>query len=155
MGAWLIAAPFWRHWPTRTRPKGWSFCCSFAELGYSFMATSGTADLLESAGIPVQRLFKIGEGHPDVLDAIKEGKVDLLLNTPTRGKIPERNGFQMRRAAVEFRVPCITSLDTAAAMLRVLQERKAGRALQPYSLQEYLQRFQSVGKYRLRHGLMV
>lgn len=113
----------------------------FAAMGYHFMATAGTADLLESAGIEVQRLFKIGEGHPNVLEALKGGEVDLLLNTPTRGKIPQRNGFQMRRAAVEFRVPCLTSLDTAAAMLRVIQGRREGRPLDVSSLQEYLVRF--------------
>lgn len=139
----------------KDKEEGIELLKSFAELGYSFMATKGTAELLASANIPVKRLFKIGEGHPDVLDAIKAGDVDLLFNTPTRGKIPERNGFQMRRAAVEFRVPCITALDTAAAMLRVLQERKEGRILKPYSLQQYLQRFRSVGHYQLRHGLTV
>ena len=65
-------------------------------------------------GIPVERVHKIGEGHPNVCRGDQEGKVDLLLNTPDRGKIPKRNGFQMRRAAVEFRVPCLTALDTAA-----------------------------------------
>src|SRR5690606_27214728 len=61
---------------------------TFHELGYRFLATDGTAALLEEMDIPVQRVQKIGEGHPDVVDYIRSGEVDLLLNTPTRGKIP-------------------------------------------------------------------
>src|SRR5690606_6211359 len=85
--------------------------------GYSFVATEGTAQLLSEIGVPVTEVHKIGDGHPNVVEVIKEGKVDLLFNTPTRGKIPKRNGFQMRRAAVEFQVPVITALDSGKALL--------------------------------------
>jgi len=112
---------------------------AFHALGYRFLATEGTAKLLESAGLPVQKVYKIGDGRPDVLDVIKGGQVDLLLNTPTRGKIPKRNGFQMRRAAVEFRVPVLTSLDTAKALLEVLKDRHGGEELSARPLDEYLQ----------------
>lgn len=122
----------------KDKEEGVQLLRSFVDLGYSIMATSGTAKALQEAGIPSQSVFKLGEGHPDVLDVIKEGKVGLVLNTPTRGKIPERNGFQMRRAAVEFRVPCFTSLDTAAALIRVMHASRHGRSPDRYALQEYL-----------------
>ena len=111
----------------------------FHRLGYQFLATHGTAQLLRSAGLPVQEVWKIGDGRPDVIDLIKGGQVDLLLNTPTRGKIPKRNGFQMRRAAVEFRVPVLTALDTARALLEVLRDRHGGEELHARPLDQYLE----------------
>ncbi|MFS8571889.1 MAG: carbamoyl-phosphate synthase large subunit [Clostridia bacterium] len=111
----------------------------FHRLGYQFLATHGTAQLLRSAGLPVQEVWKIGDGRPDVIDVIKGGQVDLLLNTPTRGKIPKRNGFQMRRAAVEFRVPVLTALDTARALLEVLRDRHGGEELHARPLDQYLE----------------
>lgn len=128
----------------KDKKEGVRLLRSFVELGYRILATSGTAQALEQAGLPAERVCKLGEGHPDVLDVIKEGRVDLVLNTPTRGKIPERNGFQMRRAAVEFGVPCFTSLDTAAALIRVMHAQRTGAESKAYSLQEYLQRLPDV-----------
>lgn len=124
----------------KDKEEGLRLLRTFIELGYKVLATAGTAQALEKAGLQAQRVFKLGEGHPDVLDVIKEGRVDVVLNTPTRGKIPERNGFQMRRAAVEFGVPCLTSLDTAAALIRVMHARRQGGTTEVRSLQEYLQR---------------
>lgn len=122
----------------KDKEEGIRLLRSFAELGYRVLATAGTAEALKRAGIAAERVFKLGEGHPDVLDVIKDGKVDLVLNTPTRGKIPERNGFQMRRAAVEFGVPCLTSLDTAAALIRVMRAHRRGGKTEVASLQDYL-----------------
>jgi carbamoyl-phosphate synthase large subunit len=124
----------------KDKAEGVELLAGFAELGFTFLATAGTAEALAARGIAAEKLFKITEGHPNVLDAIKQGRVDLVINTPTRGKIPQRNGFQLRRAAVEFRIPCLTSLDTAAALLRVLKDKFQGQQLQPRSIQEYLQR---------------
>jgi carbamoyl-phosphate synthase, large subunit len=122
----------------KDKAEGAKILAAFHELGYRFMATEGTAQLLADARIPVERVYKIGDGRPDVLDVIKGGEVDLLLNTPTRGKIPKRNGFRMRRAAVEFRVPVLTSLDSANALLDVLRMRHGGEALFVRPLDEYL-----------------
>lgn len=122
----------------KDKEEGAAILQAFYELGYRFLATEGTANLLASIGVPVERVYKIGEGRPDVLDVIKGGSVDLLLNTPTRGKIPKRNGFQMRRAAVEFRVPALTSLDSAKALLEVLKMRHRGEDLLARPLDEYL-----------------
>ena len=129
----------------KDKEEGAAILEAFYKLGYKFLATDGTADLLEGIGIPVERVYKMGDGRPDVLDVIKGGKVDLLLNTPTRGKIPKRNGFQMRRAAVEFRVPVLTSLDSANALLEVLKMRHGGEELFSRPLDAYLQ---SLGRGR-------
>ncbi|QKG84740.1 carbamoyl-phosphate synthase large subunit [Kroppenstedtia pulmonis] len=92
----------------------------FHELGYRIVATSGTADTLSEAGLPVQRVNKLTDGSPHILDWIQKGKVDLVVNTWTRGKTPTRDGFRIRREAVEHEVACLTSLDTVEALLSTL-----------------------------------
>jgi len=63
-----------------------------------------------------------------------------VINTPTKGKMPERGGFKVRRAAAEYRVPCLTSLDTALALLKTLRELRAGQGTACEAIQEYLAR---------------
>lgn len=122
----------------KDKDEGVALLRQFHAFGYKLVATEGTARALEAAGIRVERVMKVTEGTPNVLTIIKEGRVDLIINTPTRGKVPERNGFQIRRTAVEFRVPCFTSLDTATAVLEVLRARRAGQDLEPAALEDYL-----------------
>jgi carbamoyl-phosphate synthase large subunit len=122
----------------KDKEEGLALLQGFADLGFSFIATRGTAALLEGAGIPAQVVNKIGEISPNTLDIIREGKVDLVINTPTKGKIPQRSGFKMRRAAVEFRIPCLTSLDTAWALLQVLKARQKQVEVKARSLNSYL-----------------
>ncbi|WP_102271521.1 carbamoyl-phosphate synthase large subunit [Cytobacillus massiliigabonensis] len=93
----------------------------FASIGYRLMATSGTANLLHSAGIPVEVVDKIGSEGPNLLDVIRNGKAQIVINTLTKGKQPERDGFRIRREAVENGIPCLTSLDTADAILKVIE----------------------------------
>ncbi len=92
------------------------------QLGCPIIATSGTAATLRSAGFSPRVVAKIGEPGPTVLDAIERGEVDLVINTMSHitkevGTGVIRDGFEIRRAAVERRIPCLTSLDTAAALL--------------------------------------
>ncbi|MBZ4686487.1 MAG: carbamoyl-phosphate synthase large subunit [Clostridia bacterium] len=108
----------------------------FSELGYSLVATEGTAQMLERNNIPVRKINKVSQGSPHVVDFIQEGKVDLVINTFTRGKQPERDGFKIRRAGVEYGVPLLTSLDTASAILKVLQSMLQVRSLQDYTGEE-------------------
>ncbi len=93
----------------------------FHSLGFKIWATSGTAHRLEQEQIPVQRVNKLSEEKPDLLDVIRSGKVSFIINTLTKGKQPARDGFKIRREAVENGVVVFTSLDTARAMLRVLE----------------------------------
>lgn len=98
-----------------------------SERGFKIMATMGTAAYLRVNGVPVTKLNKINEGPPTILDAIKSGEIKLLINTITRGKEPERDGFKIRRAAVEHNIPCLTSLDTVKAFLEVMLALEEGK----------------------------
>jgi len=93
----------------------------FHRIGFKLLATAGTADYLEKAGLSVTRVHKLSEGTPNLLDAIHSGEVNIVLNTLTKGKTPQRDGFRIRREAVENGAVCLTSLDTAAALLHVLE----------------------------------
>ncbi|MCR8995642.1 carbamoyl-phosphate synthase large subunit [Brevibacillus laterosporus] len=93
----------------------------FQQLGFHLLATDGTADYLEQAGLSVRRVQKLSEGTPNLLDEIRTGQVNLVLNTLTKGKTPQRDGFRIRREAVENGAVCLTSLDTASAILHVLE----------------------------------
>ncbi|WP_258359368.1 carbamoyl-phosphate synthase large subunit [Moorella sulfitireducens (nom. illeg.)] len=112
----------------------------FAGLGFKVVATAGTAGALAAAGLIVERVGKIREGSPHILDYIREGKIHFVLNTLTRGKMPGRDGFKIRRAAAELGIPCLTSLDTARALLKVLQSLQAGDKFELKPLQEYVSR---------------
>lgn len=102
-------------------------------LGLKLIATKGTAEFLASQGLNVKMVNKISEGSPHVVDSIKNGQVDLVINTLTKGKTPARDGFGIRRAAVEFNVPCLTSLDLAKAVVEVLSSMIKVKALQDYT----------------------
>ncbi|KAB2335350.1 carbamoyl-phosphate synthase large subunit [Bacillus mesophilum] len=93
----------------------------FVSIGYRIMATSGTAEVLEANGIPVDVTDKIGSEGPNLLDAIRNGGAQIVINTLTKGKQPQRDGFRIRRESVENGVPCLTSLDTASAILQVIE----------------------------------
>lgn len=95
----------------------------FNNIGFTIMATAGTSKVLEEAGIRVSEVKKIGENHETLLDYIQSGQITLVVNTLTSGKRPERDGFQIRRESVENGIPVCTSLDTAEAILRVLESR--------------------------------
>ncbi len=92
----------------------------FANLGYRIAATEGTARLLKARGLSVRVVNKLTQGTPNLADDIRDGRIQLVINTLTKGRAPERDGFRIRRTAVENGVPCLTSLDTAAALLEVL-----------------------------------
>ena len=93
----------------------------FTEIGYRILATAGTANVMKDAGIQVDMVEKIGSEGPTLLDVIQNGEAQFVINTLTKGKEPERDGFRIRRQSVENGVPCFTSLDTADAMLRVIE----------------------------------
>lgn len=93
----------------------------FTNIGYNILATEGTATVLEDEGIRVETVGKIGADGPTLLDVIQKGEAQLVINTLTKGKQPERDGFRIRRQTVENGIPCLTSLDTANAMLRVIE----------------------------------
>ncbi|MEL7498002.1 MAG: carbamoyl-phosphate synthase large subunit [Planctomycetota bacterium] len=89
------------------------------DLGYTILATRGTADRLEAEGIPVQRVKKIIEGHPNLIDHMKNEGVDLILNTPS-GKGARTDEGTIRATAVQHGIPCITTIQAAEAVVQAL-----------------------------------
>lgn len=107
------------------------------DMGYQLIATEGTARFLDNHWVPATPVKKIHEGSPNLVDVIRGGDVKLLINTLSRDRTIEREASQIRRASVEMGVPCLTSLDTAAALLRALEARRSGRTLEVATVDEY------------------
>ena len=93
----------------------------FAALGYEIYATRNTCKTLQESGVPAKRVNKIEETHPNLLDLILGHQIDLIIDTPSQGIERSKDGFVIRRHAVETGVNCLTSLDTANALLTSLE----------------------------------
>lgn len=106
----------------------------FEKLGFTLYATGKTAKTLNSHGIATNAVKKLDEGSPNILDLIQSGKLGLIINTPTKGRKPDRDGFKIRRKAVEMSIPCLTSLDTAAAIIKCLKLGKTEGELEVLNL---------------------
>jgi carbamoyl-phosphate synthase large subunit len=108
-------------------------------LHHELYATEGTAEMIESMGLPVKLVTKkLSEGHPNVVDVIQDNSVSGVINTITGGRIPLKDGLDIRRAAAEKRIPCFTSLDTARVAIGALANSSQIFNVQP--LREYLKR---------------
>ena len=105
-------------------------------VGYTFMATEGTASLLKSNGIDAIIVNKIGEVRPNILDVITNNQVDMVINTPTKGNDATRDGFRIRRLATEYSIDVMTSLDTLKALVKVNQKHINKDQLKVYNLAE-------------------
>ncbi|MCD7945701.1 MAG: carbamoyl-phosphate synthase large subunit [Clostridiales bacterium] len=92
------------------------------ELGMELYATQGTYDYLTERDVPVHFIQRLGHGHPNILDMIQSGVVDMILNTPRRTQREDGDGWRIRRAAVEHSVLCLTSTDTCRAILTARKE---------------------------------
>ena len=97
----------------------------FEEMGVELYATAGTCQTLTDAGIQCKGVNRVSQAHPNILDMIASGTVDLIINTPTRGRKHDSDGFRIRRSAVEHGVGCVTSVDTARALLTVRQQSRS------------------------------
>jgi carbamoyl-phosphate synthase large subunit len=105
----------------KDKSEALSIIKKLSSIGYEIYATEGTAAMIEVAGLPVKVITKkLSEGHPNVVDIINQGMVNGVLNTITGGRISLRDGFYIRRAATEKRIPCFTSLDTAKVAVETL-----------------------------------
>jgi len=98
-------------------------------LGFDLWATGKTANVLNMHGVATNAVKKIGEGSPDILDLIHSGKIGMVVNTPTKGRTPERDGFKIRRKSIESSIPCLTSLDTVRAVIECLELGKSEKDL--------------------------
>jgi len=107
----------------------------FAALGFELVATSGTAAVLEKAGLKVRRIFKLAEGRPNALDLLKNREVQLVINTPA-GQTPRADEVRIRTTAVYTGTPIMTTISGAkAAALGIAALRKSGYGVK--ALQEY------------------
>ena len=92
-----------------------------AALGFEFYATTGTGGYLAGLGIPFNHVDKIGEGTANVLSLIRNEKLSLVVNIPSKGRNSRTEGFRIRRTSIENKVPCMTSLDTLKYVLDILE----------------------------------
>ena len=107
----------------------------FQEMGFKIVATRGTQKRLESAGVPCEFVYKVNEGRPNIADLVKSRQVDLIINTPL-GRTSFYDERSIRRAAIQYSVPCVTTMTGAiatVAAIRALREEE----LQVRSLQDY------------------
>jgi carbamoyl-phosphate synthase large subunit len=110
----------------------------FADLGFELVSTSGTASMIEKAGLKVQRVFKLSEGRPNTIDLLKNREIQLVINTPS-GQTPREDEVKIRTTAVYTNTPIMTTLSGAkAAALGIAALRKSG--YQVKSIQEYFQK---------------
>lgn len=103
----------------------------FRKLGYKLYATSGTANWLAKNMIACNAVRKISEPHPNILDLLESGKVDYVLSTSSKGRLPSLDSVKLRRKTVELSIPCLTAIDTANVLLKCLQ---SGRTIQDVEL---------------------
>ena len=106
------------------------------KIGCKFVATSGTAKLLEENGIPVQKAKKIAEGVPNVMDVIRSGMIDLVVDIPTKSNDIYSDGFKIRRVTTECSVSLMTSLDTFSAMVDVMEADLSSEKVDVISLDD-------------------
>lgn len=111
---------------------------AFSELGFKIVATEGTARALQSIGIAAEVVGKVHQRSTDIIQMIKLGKIHMVINTQAPGKHIAKDGFRIRRATVELGVPCLTSLDTAWEVMRVLTFMRDRRLVYSLAIQDYV-----------------
>ena len=107
----------------------------YAALGFGIVATEGTAAALAAGGVEVTQVFKIGAGRPNVLDLVKNGQIQFIINTPS-GKTPRKDEVKIRTAALSERIPIMTTVRAAWASARGIRSLQKG-GMTVKSLQEY------------------
>ncbi|MBQ3599995.1 MAG: carbamoyl-phosphate synthase large subunit [Lachnospiraceae bacterium] len=92
----------------------------FAKLGFHLYATSGTARILRNSGLPTTLVYKIKESEQNTISLLESGKINYIISTSAKGRIPARDSVKVRRKSIELGIPCLTSLDTANALANIL-----------------------------------
>ena len=116
------------------KPAATQLAARFHDMGFEVIATRGTAQAISRMGVPVKGINKIGEGSPHVVDYIRSGAVDMVINTPT-GSGARSDGYEIRNAAVRHGLPCITTMTGASAAVRAIVAQQSN-GYEPRSLQE-------------------
>ena len=109
----------------------------FVEAGFVIYSTSGTAAVLNEAGVPARKLFKLAEGRPNVLDMIKNDEISFIINTPS-GRLPRQDEVRIRSAAVSHRIPIMTTLRGARASISAIRSVRKTE-VEVCALQDYHQ----------------
>jgi len=119
----------------KDQPGVYEVAKQFAELGFKIKATQGTHQFLTSQGIESDSILKMHEGRPNIGDGIKNGEIQLVINTPS-GKLSQHDDSYIRKAAIKYKVPYITTLAAAAAAAKGIATYSQGKpgvkALQSY-----------------------
>jgi carbamoyl-phosphate synthase large subunit len=105
-------------------------------LGYDIYATHGTANVLNFNFVAANSVSKLSVDPSSIGGLFEGGRLKLILNTPTKGRHADRDGFKIRRMAVEHRVPCITSLDTARVLLQSMKSGRTDADIEPITLSD-------------------
>jgi carbamoyl-phosphate synthase large subunit len=119
----------------KDRPEAIALTRKLSQLGFGVKATGNTAKALALCGVEVE---EVGEGSDKLKESVRQQEFSFILSTPIKDGAEERTGYYLRRLAVEHRVPCLTSMDTAKAVVRALKEIRGNTSPQVLSLQEYL-----------------
>ena len=98
---------------------------SLVDMGFAVVSTGGTYQILKRHGIPVERVNKVHEGRPHVVDMIKNQEVDLIINTP-HGKVTRHDDGMIRSDAYQVNIPCLTTMSAAMAAVEGIQALRAG-----------------------------
>ncbi len=106
------------------------------ESGFKLIGTEGTALFYTNHGIACERVFKVSEGRPNIVDLIKNDEIHFIINTPT-GKISKDDAYFIRQAAIRYHVPAVTTIQAAHAAIRGILEVKSKKELSVRSIQEY------------------
>jgi carbamoyl-phosphate synthase large subunit len=105
------------------------------KLGFSLVATYGTAKRLQEVGLECETVFKVNEGRPNIADYIKQGEISLIINTPL-GRTSHYDEQAIRKAALQFNVPCVTTMTGAEALIEAIATKKSQEKVSVRSLQE-------------------
>jgi len=111
------------------------FARNFRDMGFNILSTGGTKQFLEEHGIPATLILKVHEGRPNIIDAIKNGEIDLVVNTPA-GRLSEYDDSYIRKDAIKYGIPYITTTSAALSATKGIKERQNGKYL-VRSLQDY------------------
>ncbi|OYT25787.1 MAG: carbamoyl phosphate synthase large subunit [Candidatus Altiarchaeales archaeon ex4484_96] len=120
----------------KDRKKIISLARKFNEMGFEIIATPGTSRNLRDAGVINRKILKISEGSPNILDLMKSKQISLIINTPTVGKNPMRDGYKIRSSAVKLNTPYITTIAGAQAAVNAI-EKVREREIEVKSWNEY------------------
>jgi carbamoyl-phosphate synthase large subunit len=127
----------------KDKPHAVDIARTLHELGFRIMATRGTASAISKEGLPVQEVLKVFEGGPNVVDYLKRGEINLVINT-TEGNVSEKDSFPIRRTALVYRIPYFTTLSGAMAAALAIEAMLKGQ-IEVRPLQEYYSELAGIG----------